>query len=46
MQSAKTEDDQFEENAGGSTFKIGVTEYYVAKRAAKKLKAFWQRYKA
>ena len=26
--------------------KIGVYEYYVAKRAARKLKAFWLNYKA
>ena len=35
----------FEEKAGTSALKIGVYEYYIAKRAARKLKAFWQNYK-
>ena len=34
-----------EDNAGVVNFKIGVAEYYIAKRAGRKLKAFWLRHK-
>ena len=33
-----------EDNAGVVNFKIGVAEYYIAKRAGRKLKAFWLRH--
>ena len=37
----KKEDDE----AGNSVFRMGVAEYYIAKRAARKLKNFWIRHK-
>ena len=48
-QSAATKDtgddigggDDDDENEAGSNIKLGVAEYYIAKRAAKKLKIFF-----
>ena len=34
-----------DENAGKSGFKIGVTEYYIAKRAGRRLIQYWQKHK-